>query len=463
MKSPSSPDLSGISGIASDSRAVMPGFLFAALPGEKLDGRRFIAQAVANGAVAVLAPEGTSWPADVPLRPLLTVPDVRRKLAEMAAAFYAPLPDRLLAVTGTNGKTSTVDFLRQILTLAGRKAASIGTLGVIAPGHAPQGSLTTPDPISIAKILGGLKAEGIEDVALEASSHGLDQRRLDGLRFHVAGFTNLTRDHLDYHGSMQAYGAAKLRLFSELLEPTAAIRAMADLEPEMLAQLRQLAANRKQNFEAVTLENVLPRPDGQLLKINGYTIELPLSGRFQADNAALAASLAEACGVADAFSYLSQLRGVRGRLERVLVLPSGAAAYVDYAHTPDAIARVLSALRPHTHGRLHIVFGAGGDRDPGKRPLMGAAAAQGADVVIVTDDNPRSEDPTLIRKAILASCEGAIEIADRRVAIAVALQGLKAGDVLVVAGKGHEQGQIIKGDVIPFDDASVLRECGEAA
>lgn len=459
----SASDLSGISGIVSDSRAVMPGFLFAALPGEKFDGRLFIGQAVANGAVAILAPEGTLWPSDVPRRPLFTVPDVRQKLAEIAAAFYAPLPDRLLAVTGTNGKTSTVDFLRQILTLAGRKAASVGTLGVIAPGRCPQGSLTTPDPISMAKILGGLKAEEIDDVAMEASSHGLDQRRLDGLRFNAAGFTNLTRDHLDYHGSMQAYGAAKLRLFSALLAPDAAIRVMADLNPEILAPLRRLAAEKKQNFELVELKNILPRPDGQQFYINGHDVELLLPGRFQADNAALAASLAEASGVENAFSYLPQLRGVRGRLERVLVLPNGATAYVDYAHTPDAVARVLSALRPHTHGRLHIVFGAGGDRDPGKRPLMGAAAAQGADVVIVTDDNPRSEEPNLIRKAILASCSGAIEIADRRAAIAAAVDGLKPGDVLVVAGKGHEQGQIIKGEVIPFDDASVLRECGDAA
>ena len=456
-------ELSDICGITSDSRAVMPGFLFAALPGEKLDGRQFIAEAVAKGAVAILAPEGTGWPPGVPPRRLITVPDVRARLAEMAAAFYAPLPRRLVAVTGTNGKTSSVDFLRQILAQAGRKAASIGTLGVIAPGHRPEGSLTTPDPVSLARILGELKAEGVDDVAMEASSHGLDQRRLDGMRFIAAGFTNLTRDHLDYHGSMQAYGAAKLRLFSSLLVPGGAVRAMADLDSEIMAQLGTMAARQRLNFVPVTLEQVTPRPDGQALTINGRTVDLPLPGRFQADNAALAASLAEAAGVADAFSYLPRLVGVRGRLERVLVLPNGAAAYVDYAHTPDAIARVLSALRPHTYGRLHIVFGAGGDRDPGKRPLMGAAAAQGADVAIVTDDNPRSEDPRLIRKAVMAACPGAIEIGDRRAAIAAALEGLASGDVLVVAGKGHEQGQIIKGEVIPFDDASVLRELGGAA
>lgn len=456
-------ELFDVFGITSDSRAVKPGFLFAALPGGKLDGREFIAEAVAKGAVAILAPEGTGWPPGVPPRRLITAPDVRTRLSEMAAVFYAPMPRRLIAVTGTNGKTSSVDFLRQILTRVGRKSASIGTLGVIAPGHCPEGSLTTPDPVSLARMLGALKAEGVDDVAMEASSHGLEQRRLDGLRFMAAGFTNLTRDHLDYHGSMQAYGAAKLRLFSTLLVPGGAVRAMADLDPEIMVQLQALAAKQKLNFAPVTLERVTPRPDGQTLTINGRTVELPLPGRFQADNAALAASLAEATGVSDALSYLPFLSGVRGRLERVLVLPNGAAAYVDYAHTPDAIARALSALRPHTQGRLHIVFGAGGDRDAGKRPLMGAASAQGADVVIVTDDNPRSEDPALIRKAVLAACPGAIEIGDRHAAIAAALDGLAPGDVLVVAGKGHEQGQIIKGEVIPFDDAAVLRELGGAA
>lgn len=455
-------NLPDISGLTSDSRAVLPGYLFAALPGAKLDGRAFIAEAVARGAVAIMAPEGTIWPAGVPQRHLLTAPDVRARLAEMAAAFYAPLPTRLCAVTGTNGKTSSVDFLRQILALAGRKAASIGTLGVVAPGCAPTGSLTTPDPVSLAQTLAALTREGIEDVAMEASSHGLDQRRLDGLRFAAAGFTNLTRDHLDYHGSMQAYGAAKLRLFASLLKPGAAIRAMADLDADLIAQLRAIAVKQTYDFDLVRVEAVRPQPDGQLIKTGGREVVLNLPGRFQADNAALAASLAEALGVGAALSYLPHLQGVRGRLERVLVLPNNAVAYVDYAHTPDAIMRVLSALRPHTQRRLHIVLGAGGDRDPGKRPLMGAAAARGADVVIVTDDNPRGEDPALIRSAILAACPDAVEIGDRRAAMAAALEGLAPGDILVVTGKGHEQGQIVKGEVIPFDDASVLRELGGA-
>ncbi|GBQ40767.1 UDP-N-acetylmuramoylalanyl-D-glutamate--2, 6-diaminopimelate ligase [Acidocella aminolytica 101 = DSM 11237] len=455
-------EMQGVVGITADSRAVRSGYLFAALPGVKVDGRNFIAEAVAKGAIAVLAPEGTAWPPGVPPRRLITAPDPRAKLAELAVEFYGALPERLVAVTGTNGKTSTVDFLRQIFTLAGRKAASVGTLGVIAPGHDPSGSLTTPDPVTLAKTLTGLAREGVNDVAMEASSHGLDQHRLDGLRFCAAGFTNLTRDHLDYHGSMDAYGAAKLRLFTALLKRGGAARVMADLAPEILSQLRERAAACEQSFELVSVDRVKPRPDGQLVQVNGKAVELHLPGRFQADNAALAASLAEAAGVSDALASLPHLAGVRGRLERALVLPNGAAAYVDYAHTPDAIARVLAALRPHATGRLHIVFGAGGDRDPGKRPLMGEAAMIGADVVIITDDNPRSEDPAPIRRAILTACPGAVEIADRRAAIAAALDGLREGDVLVVAGKGHEQGQIVKGEVIPFDDALVIRELGGA-
>jgi UDP-N-acetylmuramoyl-L-alanyl-D-glutamate--2,6-diaminopimelate ligase len=453
----------GITGITADSRAVQPGFLFAALPGVKADGRVYIAEAVAKGALAVLAPEGTQWPPGVPPRRLILSPEPRARLAELAVEWAGKMPERLVAVTGTNGKTSTVDFLRQIFAFAGRKAASIGTLGVVAPGRPVTDSLTTPDPVTLAQTLAGLAREGVSDVAMEASSHGLAQHRLDGLRFSAAGFTNLTRDHLDYHGSMEAYAEAKLQLFIRLMQRGGAMRVMADMPPSLLDRLRAIANVQGLDFAPVAVDRVEPRPDGQLVVSGARQMELHLPGRFQADNALLAASLAEACGVADAFAYLPLLHGVRGRLERALVLPNGAAAYVDYAHTPDAIARVLSALRPHATGRLHIVFGAGGDRDAGKRPLMGEAAAQGADVCIVTDDNPRSENPVLIRRAILEACPGAIEIGDRRAAIAAALSGLVPGDVLVVAGKGHEQGQIVGAEIIPFDDVSVIRELGGAA
>ncbi len=453
----------GVRGITADSRAVQPGFLFAALPGVKVDGRRFIAEAVARGAVAVLAPEGTSWPPGVPPRPMYCSPEPRVRLAELAVELAGRMPERLVAVTGTNGKTSTVDFLRQMLLLSGRGAASLGTLGLIAPGVAPTESLTTPDPVSLANTLAMLARQGISDVAMEASSHGIEQCRLDGLKFAAAGFSNLTRDHLDYHGSMAAYRAAKLRLFATLLPRHAPVVAMADMEAETLAALGEIAERRGLDFRPVRVERVVPSPGGQEVFTQGQRVMLNLPGRFQADNAVLAAGLAEAVGVRDALTLLPRLQGVRGRLERALVLPNGAAAYVDYAHTPDAIARVLSALRPHATGRLVIVFGAGGDRDAGKRPLMGQAATQGADKVIVTDDNPRSEVAADIRAAILAAAPGAVEIGDRRAAIAAGLEGLAAGDVLVVAGKGHEQGQIVGGQVLPFDDAAVIRELGGVA
>jgi UDP-N-acetylmuramoyl-L-alanyl-D-glutamate--2,6-diaminopimelate ligase len=452
--------LIGVRGITADSRAVQPGFLFAALPGVKLDGRRYIAEAVARGAVAVLAPEGTNWPPGVPPRPMFCTPAPRTRLAELAVELAGKMPERLAAVTGTNGKTSTVDFLRQILSLSGRRAASMGTLGVIAEGVHAGDSLTTPDPVTLANTLAMLAGHKITHVALEASSHGIEQSRLDGLKFSAAGFTNLTRDHLDYHGSMEAYRAAKLRLFEVLLPRGAPALAMADMDPETLSALRNIAARSGLHFRTVNVERTMPLPGGQEIFTEGRQVALNLPGRFQADNAILAAGLAEALGVPDALSFLPRLKGVRGRLERALVLPNGAAAYVDYAHTPDAITRVLAALRPHAAGKLVIVFGAGGDRDAGKRPLMGAAAMSGADKVIVTDDNPRSENPAAIRAAVLAAAPGVMEIGDRRAAIAAGLEALQPGDVLVVAGKGHEQGQIIGGETVPFDDTAVIRELG---
>ncbi len=453
----------GVTGITADSRAIRPGYLFAALPGGKADGRAFIAEAVARGAAAVLAPVGTTWPPGVPPRPLYLHPSPREKLAQLAVELAGRLPERLVAVTGTNGKTSTVDFLRQILSLSGRRAASLGTLGVIAPGVPTEESLTTPDPVTLANTLARLAASGITHAALEASSHGISQCRLDGLKFAAAGFTNLTRDHLDYHGDMTGYRAAKLRLFDTLLPRGAKALAMADIEPETFAALRDIAARRALDFVPVTPPSITPLPGGQEVVAQGRHVTLNLPGRFQADNAVLAAGLASAIGVADPLSYLPHLIGVRGRLERAALLGNGAAAYVDYAHTPDAIARVLTALRPHAAGRLVIVFGAGGDRDAGKRPLMGEAAARLADLVIVTDDNPRSETPDAIRAAILAAAPGAVEIGDRRAAIAAGLDALRDGDVLVVAGKGHEQGQIVGTDIIPFDDVSVIRDLAGAA
>jgi UDP-N-acetylmuramoyl-L-alanyl-D-glutamate--2,6-diaminopimelate ligase len=475
-----------VAGITADSREVVPGDVFAALPGSRADGRAFIADAVARGAVAILAPQGTEWPPGVPPRPLLLDPEPRRRLAQMAAALAGPQPETVVAVTGTNGKTSTVEFLRQIWAadgggtegtrVAGAGAASLGTLGVIAPGFDPGPGLTTPDPVTLAETLAGLARTGVARAALEASSHGLDQFRLDGVHLAAAGFTNLTRDHLDYHGSEAAYRTAKLRLFEELLPTGAPAAVNADMDTATLAALRDIAARRGldlrtvgENGTAIGLLRTVPRPDGQILTVafEGVRREvvLPLPGRFQADNALLAACLADMLGTHDALDRLAGLTGVRGRLELAARLANGAAIYVDYAHTPDALERLLTALRPHTAGRLHVVFGAGGDRDRGKRPLMGAAAARCADVVVVTDDNPRGEDAAAIRAAVLGgisrgvSASGAAvrEVGDRAAAIASALEALGPGDVLAVAGKGHEQGQTVGGTVIPFDDVSVVR------
>jgi UDP-N-acetylmuramoyl-L-alanyl-D-glutamate--2,6-diaminopimelate ligase len=459
-----------IGGVTADSRQVRAGDLFVAVPGVFMDGRDFIPEAVRNGAVAVLAPNGTFWPPEVPPRVLLTDPEPRRMLALIASVLAGVRPETVVAVTGTNGKTSTVEFLRQFWTLAGNRAASIGTLGLIAPGYDPGPGLTTPDPVTLAEILSSLARHGIQRVAMEASSHGLDQFRLDGVRLAAAGFTNLTRDHLDYHGTMSSYRAAKLRLAGALLPPRSPFVAHSDMDPVTLEALRSVAITRRLAFHTVgaagslfRLIGAVPRPDGQDLVletpggvVGQREIRLNLPGRFQADNVLLAAGLASVLGMERVLDLLPRLQGVRGRMELAARLPNGATAYVDYAHTPDALERLLTALRPHTAGKLHIVFGAGGDRDRGKRPLMGEAAARLADRVIVTDDNPRGEVPQTIRAAILSACPGALEIADRARAIETALNDLGAGDVLVVAGKGHEQGQTIGGVVHPFDDVSVI-------
>ncbi len=463
-----------IAGITADSRRVASGYLFAALPGSRADGRTFIADAVARGAVAVLAPPGTEWPPGVPPLPLLEDPEPRRRLAQIAAILAGEQPRTVVAVTGTNGKTSTVEFLRQVWEAGGQPAASLGTLGLIARGFDPGPGLTTPEPVSLSETLAKLARAGVQHAAMEASSHGLDQFRLDGVRLAAAAFTNLTRDHLDYHGTEDAYRAAKLRLFAELLPAGAPAVACADMDATALAALTEIARQRRLDLrtvgergDTVRLIAVVPRPDGQIItvEIGGARreIALPLPGRFQADNALVAAVIAIALGQRDALDSLASLRGVRGRLELAAKLPNGAAVYVDYAHTPDALERLLTALRPHTANRLHVVFGAGGDRDRGKRPLMGAAAARLADSAIVTDDNPRSEDPAAIRAAVLAACPGGREVGDRARAIAEALAELGPGDVLAVAGKGHEQGQTIGNTVIPFDDVSVVRKLIGAA
>ena len=458
--------------ITADSRRVGPGVVFAALPGTRVDGGSFIPAAVHAGAVAVLAPTGTQGPQGLPTRPLITCPDPRHVLAVWASMLAGPQPAHLVAITGTNGKTSTADFMRQIWSLQGHRAAAIGTLGLT--GAEGTGvtfpPLTTPDPVALANGLAALERAGVHYAALEASSHGLEQRRLDGLHLQAAGFTNLTRDHLDYHGTMQAYRMAKLRLFDTLLPRGGLAAANADMDAATLDALHAIARERNLNLRLTGANGTTLRllachalPTGQDLHIacNGQakTVTLPLPGRFQVDNVLLALALAvpDEAELFGALDLLPALTGVRGRMERAAVLPNGACAYVDYAHTPDALTRLLSSLRPHARGRLVVVFGAGGDRDRGKRPLMAQAAASGADIAIITDDNPRSEDPAQIRADVRAGAPDALEIGDRRQAITEALSMLGAEDVLVVAGKGHEQGQIIGTTILPFDDAAVIR------
>lgn len=455
-------------GVTSDSRAVRHGIVFFAIPGTHHDGRSFIPAAVARGAAAVIAPIDTPRPFGLPDVPFLLDPEPRQRLARMAALLAGPVPQTLVAVTGTNGKSSSVDFLRQLWMRAGTPAASLGTLGVVAPRRAGGPGLTTPDPVELSTTLAALSREGVRAAALEASSHGLAQFRLDGMRFNAGGFTTFSRDHLDYHGSMEAYREAKLRLFREVMPPRSPIVASTALDDETMHALRWVAGRRRHDLrsvgeggEAIRLLSATPTADGQVLELESAgarrEVHLALPGRFQADNALVAAGLAQVTGVPDALDRLGLLVGVRGRMELAARLPNGASVYVDYAHTPDALERLLTALRPHTAGKLHVVFGAGGDRDRGKRPLMGAAAAKHADRVIVTDDNPRGEDPAAIRAAVLAASPGAVEMGDRALAIEVAMNALGPADVLAVAGKGHEQGQTIGGVVLPFDDVTVVR------
>ena len=457
-----------VSGLTSDSRCVRPGFLFAALPGTQADGRHFIPEAIGRGAVAVLAPPGTGiHPPSQPVR-LLTVDNPRRLFAQMAARFYGRQPATIAAVTGTNGKTSVVSFTRQLWVHLGRAAASLGTLGIVAPGLDIPGSLTTPDPVELHVSLADLSDRGVDRLALEASSHGLSQYRLDGVEVSAAAFTNLSRDHLDYHGSISAYLGAKLRLFEEVMAAEGVAVVNADAEyAQPFIDISQSRRHRVLTFgregRDLRLMGLDPQSDGQRMRFEAFgvahSVTLPLVGDFQASNVLCTLALLAGCGedVAAAVDGLGHLRGVRGRLEKVASHPNGAPVFVDYAHTPDALSNVLRTLRPHVSGTLAVVFGCGGDRDRGKRPQMGRTAHQMADRVFVTDDNPRTESPQKIRDQIVAECPGAREIGDRSEAISTAVGELESGDLLVVAGKGHETGQIVGDKVIPFEDAEVVR------
>ena len=456
-----------VTGFAIDHRKVAPGTIFGAFPGARVNGEDFIPAAIAAGAIAIVTRPGVTVAGAFHI----TADPARAAFARLAARFYAPFPQMVVAVTGTNGKTSTAELTRQLWDLAGYVAASIGTLGVTTAHDQVTTGLTTPDVVTFLANMAGLQREGISHASFEASSHGLDQVRTEGLPVRAAAFTNLSRDHLDYHGTMSAYFSAKLRLFTDVVDDDGTAVVWADDEPW---SGRVIAAARARGLKVISvgtagetlmLKSRTPTALGQTLVVTAdgrdHSIALPLIGAYQAANALVAAGLVIACGgaVAATLAQLARVRPVRGRLERAVIARSGAPVYVDYAHTPDALEAAAAALRPHTRGRLILVFGAGGDRDQGKRPLMGAAAVAIADQVIVTDDNPRSEDPAMIRAAILVAAPGASEVADRRAAIATAIAASGADDVVLIAGKGHEQGQIVGAQVLPFDDVQVAREC----
>jgi UDP-N-acetylmuramoyl-L-alanyl-D-glutamate--2,6-diaminopimelate ligase len=470
-----------ITGITADSRAVRPGFIFAALPGGKVSGVDFIPEAKRRGAAGVIAPVGTRLETELPV---IEDPLPRKLFAQMAAAFYGAQPEIVVAVTGTSGKSSTVSFARQLWKSLGLGAASLGTLGIESDPITRYGTLTTADPVELHADLAALAHAGVSRAAMEASSHGLDQYRLDGVRVRAAGFTSFGRDHLDYHPTVEHYLDAKTRLFTEVLPPGSVAVLNADIpEFAVLKQAAEAAGRRVLSYgrqgQELHINRRGPFPSGQYVAMNLFghwrSFVLPLVGEFQLMNALCAVGLifgseidevslhgdvqgSSLTGMVDrVVEALGNLKGVRGRLEHVATLPSSASVYVDYAHKPDALVAVLEALRPHTKGRLIVAFGCGGDRDPGKRPIMGEIATRLADRVIVTDDNPRTEDAATIRAAVMAGAPGAVEIGDRAEAIAAGIRELKAGDIFVVAGKGHEQGQIVGKTVRPFDDADVVR------
>jgi UDP-N-acetylmuramoyl-L-alanyl-D-glutamate--2,6-diaminopimelate ligase len=452
-----------IGGLAVDSRAVKPGDVFFALAGHKTDGARFIEAAIAAGAVAVAGEQASASPCSVPF---VATPNARLALSLAAAKFFSLQPATIAAVTGTSGKTSVAAFTREIWASLGHISASIGTIGLVSPKRTVYGSLTTPDPIALHRQLDEIAREGVTHLAFEASSHGLDQYRLDGVRIAAGGFTNLSRDHMDYHPDVAHYLAAKLRLFRELIPPDGAAVIFADhdcsaqvCEAARARGLRILAVGGEGDGAGEGIRLAAAEIDGFAQKLvlehrgRRFAVRLPLVGHFQIENALVAAGLAIATGseADQVFASLEKLEGAKGRLERVGER-NGAQIFVDYAHKPDALAKALQALRPYARRRLIVVFGAGGDRDAGKRPLMGAIAAEHADHVIITDDNPRSEKPEAIRAAILAAAKGASEIGDRAQAIRAAIDDLEPGDALLIAGKGHETGQIIGDRVLPFSD-----------
>jgi UDP-N-acetylmuramoyl-L-alanyl-D-glutamate--2,6-diaminopimelate ligase len=450
-----------LTGVSADSRTLKPGNLFVAVAGAKEDGLRFVGAALAAGAAAVMAERVPPTPLP-PGVAFVKVHDARHALALAAAKFFPDRPAVIAAVTGTSGKTSVTVFTRQIWASLGIAAASIGTIGLVSPKQEAYGSLTTPDPVALHRELQSLAREGVTHLAIEASSHGLDQHRLDGMRLAAGAFTNISRDHLDYHPTMADYLAAKLRLFTDLIEPQGAAVINADREQaeDVIAcakrrRLRLLTVGRR-GAGIQLIESAIAGFTQTFLAVhagNRYTVRLPLVGDFQIENALIAAGLAIATDAEPAavFAALEKLKGAKGRLELVGER-NGASIFIDYAHKPDALAKALDALRPHAGGRLILVFGAGGDRDPGKRPMMGRIAAEKADRVIVTDDNPRSEPAAAIRGAILKASPGAVEIGDRSEAIRAAIAELRRGDVLLIAGKGHETGQIVGQQVLPFSD-----------
>ncbi|MEX0752456.1 MAG: UDP-N-acetylmuramoyl-L-alanyl-D-glutamate--2,6-diaminopimelate ligase [Xanthobacteraceae bacterium] len=460
-----------VSGVGADSRKIERGDLFVAVAGAKDDGLRFVDQAVAAGAVAVAAERR---PASLPAgAAFVRVANARRAQARAAAKLHSPPPSVIAPVTGTSGKTSVAAFTRQIWSALGHRAASIGTIGVVSPKGEVYGSLTTPDPVELHRRLDALSGEGVTHLALEASSHGLDQHRLDGVRIAAGAFTNITRDHLDYHQNLEAYLAAKLRLFEALIAPGGV--AVIDVDHDRAADVVAAAGKRGlkiigvgRNGDGIRLLDAAIDGFAQKLAVEHagrrYRLRVPLVGAFQVENALVAAGLAIGTGSdpAAVFAALEKLQGAKGRLE-LAGERAGAPIFIDYAHKPDALAKALEALRPYASRRLVVVFGAGGDRDPGKRPMMGAVAAEKADRVIVTDDNPRSEKPAAIRAQILAAAPGAREIGDRAQAIRAAVAELGSGDVLLIAGKGHETGQIVGDRVLSFSDHDAVAAALAAA